>query len=380
MTGLRVFVLLGVLWLMSAAAAAQQAEPVDRDMFLQLERTILVASARQDPMMLETLVSQDFVLRANPDVDRPMWLKSLMSGCWTERFDIDGFDARRLANAVTTSFLLTVYRDPDTCRTAVMKSLVTSVWVFEDEHWQIAMRQAVPPGTVAATWTRQQFSKESERPIHLDGRASLSFVATAGNASSQTIGTAGDIAYRNNGWATAVRASFVSAKTEKGTTQSVGVDLREARNRPSQAELYGHVSALRDEFAGINERYGVDFGVGYPILIRKRQSFRFDAGLGYTREIRVTGASPAFPTAVGSSIYTWIISPSSSLTNEFRPTLNLRHISDWRFTNQFSVTIALSRRLAVKLSDKLNYLNRPVIGFNRVDTVVSVALVAQFER
>jgi putative salt-induced outer membrane protein YdiY len=376
-------VLLGLVFIAAAAsrAGAQQAEPIDRDLYLQLERTILLASARQDPMMLETMVAQDFVLRANPDVDRPMWLKSLMSGCWTERFDIERFEARQLGDTVATSFLLTLYRDPDTCRVAVMKSLVTSVWVFAEGHWQIALRQAVPPGTVAAVWTRQQFSKESERPIRFDVKGQLSFVATAGNVSTQTIGTGGEINYRKDAWATAVRSSYVSTMTEKGDTQAFGVDVREAHSRgPGRIETYGHAAFLRDEFAGINQRYAVDAGVGYPLIRTKRQAFKFDFGLGYTRELRFTGSQPAFPTAVASSVYTWSISPMSSLSNEIRVTSNLRHGSDWRLANSLSVTVALTRMLALKLADKLSYLNRPVAGFGSTDTVLSAALVVQFAR
>jgi putative salt-induced outer membrane protein YdiY len=187
--------------------------------------------------------------------------------------------------------------------------------------------------------------------------------------------------HRTNGWTSALKSSFVSTSTQKGRAQSLSVDLREAHSKgPGRVETYAHLAFLRDEFAGINQRYAADAGLGFPLIRTKQQAFKFDFGLGYTRELRFSGSVPAFPTAVVSSVYTWAISPTSSLSNETRGTSNLRHGSDWRLANSLSVSVGLSRLLALKLSDKLSYLNSPVTGYVRTDTVLSAALVLQFAK
>jgi putative salt-induced outer membrane protein YdiY len=360
---------------------AQEALPPDRETFLALERSILNASASKDRESLERFVAPGFVLRASPDVDRATWLRTMASGCWGPRFDIGQFAVRPLGDSVGTSFLLTLYQDPETCRPVVFRSLVTSVWVRGDGHFRLALRQSMPVATIGAQWVRQQFTRESERPPRFDGKAQLSFIATAGNASTQTIGTGGEFGYRGERWTAAMKASFVSTKTATGAVaQSLGFDLRESYRAANSLEAYGHQAFVRDEFAGIRERYTADAGFAYPVVRKRAHSMKIDLGFGYTREARFSGPSPTFPSGVLSAVYAWTISRSSSLNNDTRVTGNLQQAGDWRLTNSFSVTVGLSRQFALKFSDKLSYLNRPVPGFSRADTILSAALVLQLSR
>ena len=364
-----------------AGLAGAQDTPPERETFLALERSILNAAASKDREGLERAVSPEFVFRANPDVDRATWLKALAAGCWGPRFEIAQFEARALGDAVSTSFQLTLYQDPETCRPAVLRSLVTSVWVRGEGHWRLGWRQSMPLGTIGAQWLRQQFTRESEKPPQFDGRAQLSFIATAGNASTQTIGTGGEATFRGGRWSTSMKANFVSTKTDTGTVaRSLAIDVRESYRAANNVEAYGHEAFVRDEFAGIRQRYAADAGLGYPVVRRGPQSLKIDLGLGYTREIRFSGPSPTFPSGVLSVVYVWSLSRTSNLSNDLRVTSNLLQAADWRFVDTVSVTVGLSRQFALKFSDKLNYLNRPVPGFTRADTVLSVALVLQYAR
>jgi putative salt-induced outer membrane protein YdiY len=365
---------------LAGPVAAQESSSADHDDFLALEHLLLTASAVKDTITLDQIVAPDFVFRADPDVERAAWLKATQAMCWSERRDIDRLDVRRFGETVTATFRLTIYADPQTCRPAVLRSLVTSLWTRRDGRYQLVLRQAAPFAAVGTQWARQQFTKVSEQPVRFDGKAELSFVATAGNASSQTIGTGGEFAFRPDGWATQVKTNFVSTRTAKGVGQAFGIDLRQSHRASNKVEMYGHAGFVRDEFAGINHRYTVDAGLGYPLAKHGRQSFKFDIGLGYTREERVGGPSPTFPSGVFSTTWGWAVLPSVGLANEMHGTSNLTHAPDWRLSNAFSVTISLSRLLALKLSDKVNYLNRPVPGFVKTDSVTSAALVVQFAK
>ena len=66
------------------------------------------------------------------------------------------------------------------------------------------------------------------------------------------------------------------------------------------------------------------------------------------------------------------------MTEEAAFVADLNTGDDWRFTNELAATAALSTRLSLKVSHKLSYLNEPVPGFRKTDTILSAALVANF--
>lgn len=45
------------------------------------------ALAEGDAQTLDALLSDDFVLRSSPDVDRDTWIENAVALCWSDRFD-----------------------------------------------------------------------------------------------------------------------------------------------------------------------------------------------------------------------------------------------------------------------------------------------------
>ena len=52
--------------------------------------------------------------------------------------------------------------------------------------------------------------------------------------------------------------------------------------------------------------------------------------------------------------------------------------SDWRTANIVALTAKLTTLLSLKVSNTVRYVNAPVAGFEKTDSITSVALVAKF--
>jgi putative salt-induced outer membrane protein YdiY len=69
-----------------------------------------------------------------------------------------------------------------------------------------------------------------------------------------------------------------------------------------------------------------------------------------------------------------------TLANNVAATVPIGQAAAWRLSNQFSLTTSLTDMFAVRVSQTTNYLNQPVPGFGRGDTIVSAALVTKFQK
>ena len=211
------------------------------------------------------------------------------------------------------------------------------------------------------------------------GKAEASYVSTSGNTSVQTIGAGLEVDYKKDVWSGLAKGAFVQAKTEGATTaRSLAGELRGARSLSPRFELFAQGDYLRNTFSGIDNRYAGLAGAAYSVVKTPSQELKAQAGLGYTKEDRLTGDNRSFASAAAGLLYKLKLTKTSDLSEELLYTRDLKDSQDWRVANTFSVTAAISTVLSLKASHVLNYLHEPVPGFGRTDTVTSLALVAKF--
>ena len=211
------------------------------------------------------------------------------------------------------------------------------------------------------------------------GSAEVSLVATSGNSDTRTLGLGGEVGYAPGGWSWLARLSYVESESDdllKARSQSVVADASRAFS--SLFEVYGQGGYLQDRFAGIERRLTVEGGLAYRVGVQAPHALRFRGGFGFTRETRSAGRDLLLPTANLSARYRWTITRTSSLTSEATIVADLNSGDDRRLTNELAAAAALSTRLSLKVSHKLSYLNAPVPGFEKTDTILSTALVANF--
>jgi putative salt-induced outer membrane protein len=364
-------------WLVAPASGQTPSSNPD---FTALEQRLIEVVQQNDRSAMEKMLSPEFVLRANPDVDRQTWIDNALKYCWGDRADITDLEVRPSGRMAVVTFVLTFYTNPVTCESQTNGSLITDVWTAADGGWLLLVRHAAPL-TAGADVIQQQFAKLPEPPPLVEGTGELSFVSTGGNSETQTLGTRGSLIWRPGAWTTELKAGFVNATTDGvRSARSLNAEVRESRRLTPRTELYGHGGYRRDLFAGIENRFSVDGGLAFLVLEPEPQSLKLDAGVGYVHEDRLDEPASRFAAATAGADYRWTINDRSALSDTFGFTANLEDGNDWRYSNVLALTVELNSTFALKLSHAANFLNEPVDGFEKLDTITSVALVTTFER
>ena len=351
--------------------AGEQSDTAD---IRRLESTFFEALHARDRPRLESLLAADYVLRAAPDVDRKTWLRNGMTLCWGERSDIDRFRAQRHDDVAIAFFELTFYVDPGSCQPAVLRSLVTDVWVRDSEGWKLKVRHAGAPaqgGDIAA-----QYGVVPVLPPTWEAGSELSAVATGGNTSTRTLGMGFQLVHRADRQKTEANTQFLTSRADGVTNaRSLTVDGRHGFAMTPQLQMFGQASYARDRFAGIDDRTTVTAGMAYTLPGPPSQSLTLEAGFGWTGERRLDLAVFRFATATGALDYNWTIGPGTELRDEAAIFADLESASNWRTSNTLSLSVGFTRALSLRASQSIDYRRTPVPGFGGSDMRTAVALV-----
>jgi putative salt-induced outer membrane protein len=216
------------------------------------------------------------------------------------------------------------------------------------------------------------------------GKAELSYVATSGNTDTSSLGAGIELNYKPAPWTFTLTGAYLRASSEGDlTAESLAGGLRAARDLTPRIDVFAAALYYRNRFAGIDSRYGGEAGAGYKIFDEKTVRLRAEAAVGYTREDPVDSPpidTPAinYATARAGLDFGWKFSKSAELTELVSWTDNLETTSDWFLRSTTGLTANLTSVFALKASYTYLYDNAPVPGFEKRDTITSVALVAKF--
>jgi putative salt-induced outer membrane protein len=153
--------------------------------------------------------------------------------------------------------------------------------------------------------------------------------------------------------------------------------FRASRELTKTASLFGQVGYLHDRFAGIEHRSAVEGGISNK-WESARQSFAADVSAGYANEQRTIGADLSTGVAGAGFKYVLKLSETSDFTDELRYTQSLSTGQDYRGNHLAALTAKINTLFSLKLSNLLRYVNAPVAGFKKTDSITSMALVAKF--
>ena len=355
--------------------AAHQSPPAPTAELLALEQLLFSGMHEKNETTLDRLLAAGFVLRATPDVSRDAWMTDALSLCWGEDSDITDFRSEVVDAVAIVSFLLTSYQDPDTCEPATLTALVTDVWIRRDAGWQLAVRHSGPAGDGTI---RQQFARAPDAPSNFEAQAELSFVATGGNTSIETLGLGAETVHRGRSTTTTGKVAFVRSEANaEEDARSLELLVRHGVRLSERIEAFARGSYRRDLFAGVEHRGTLDAGVSYG-LSGLPHAFTLDIGLGATSEARLRAKDERFLSTTAGVSYTWTPSTTTEVGAETSAILDLSDFENWRATSDVSLLVELSRLLSARVSYSQEYLNRPVPGFQASDTTVSAALVLHY--
>lgn len=216
--------------------------------------------------------------------------------------------------------------------------------------------------------------------------AEFSFVATAGNSETQTLG------FKNKLWRKWDAASFelsaggVRAESERVSRFALGTATSYVVVENSTSEVaaenyflsgrydrkmsdrffwFGGAGWDRNRPAGVDNRYVGSGGVGHLWFDREELKLRSDYSLTWTKQDDVI-EDPAFDdTFLGLRVSWSYLDKLGSATTYTHDTIldaNLEEGDDWRGNMTNSVAVAMNSRLALKVSLQWLYDNSPAVA------------------
>jgi putative salt-induced outer membrane protein YdiY len=135
---------------------------------------------------------------------------------------------------------------------------------------------------------------------------------------------------------------------------------------------------LKDQFAGLDLRWGVEAGAACRLLQGPTHDLAISAGLTWTTEDPTVGGTFDYFGAELGAAYAWNFSKTASLTEAIRFNPSFDDTDDWRLVSETALKATLTSILAVKLGYEWRYDNQPIAGFVTTDRATTVSLVAKF--
>ena len=215
-------------------------------------------------------------------------------------------------------------------------------------------------------------------PPH-EAKVELAVVATNGNSETQSIGVAGEFTIRLDSWVVTLNSGFVRNEAEGVVNaKSLRTMERVARTLRPGLDVFGQHAYLRDTFSGVTHRNSLDAGLSYRVLQEARHELVADAGFGYLSEQRTAGPDLSTGLATAGTRYRLRISDTSEFTDELLFAADVIDVGTWRINQAAAVTARVTMLIALKVSNVMRFVNEPVPGFERVDSVTSASLVVSF--
>jgi len=246
--------------------------------------------------------------------------------------------------------------------------------------------------------------------------AELTLVLTAGNATSNTFGFKNIADYKWTNASFQLAAGGVRARagtTTRTATGTVGnFTVKESTDTKTTAEnyflkgrldrnvtdasfLFGGAGWDRNTFAGVDNRYTLVAGAGHAFFDEEARRFKGDLGVTYTKQEDVVenpDVSDSFMGLRGSFDYFRKLSETTGYGSVLVADQNLKETRDLRADWTNSLTVAMSAKLALKLSYQLLFDNHPALvsvplsgsetpvltPLGKTDSIFSVAIVANF--
>jgi len=220
-----------------------------------------------------------------------------------------------------------------------------------------------------------------EPPPKLEATAQASALATTGNASAQSLGFAGDVVTRPGLWIHTGKATFAQTRDEEGlAARSIATLFRSERTLSPRLSAFGQYDFLRDLFAGIEQRDTIAGGLSFLAIDSAAHKLRLDGGVGYQHESRLDAEDSDGAVLLGGLVYRWRISMNSEFIEEFHATLPVQNTDEWKIDQGASITASISSLFSLKVSSIVRFVNAPVPGFEKTDTITSFALVMKIRR
>jgi len=221
----------------------------------------------------------------------------------------------------------------------------------------------------------------------------LSFVATSGNSSVDTVGFSNDFIKKWNLMTLTIKGGILrseASSTRVTTTANSleGAELQEFRTSSVTAEKYfsnarfdyrlkdkdrwywySGSSWERNLPVGLNSRTTVTGGIGRIVSDSDKTKWRIDTGFGYTHEeptIPPHAFKKEFATYNLTSSLKCRFTENATYSAELTSSCSLKESQDWLSVLNQGLTLIITRATAIKIGFDMNYRNMPSLISTKV--------------
>jgi putative salt-induced outer membrane protein YdiY len=225
-------------------------------------------------------------------------------------------------------------------------------------------------------------AEEEEKAAGWMGDAALSLGLTRGNSETTTLALSASLKKEwGNAWSFEENTSFFLTRMSGETTaENMGLTARISRRVSKSFFIFGEMQALRDRFKNYSYRFLPQIGVGIAVLNTEKLSLDFTGGLTQViTRYRQTADNDTYTGLVLGNKWRWKISETADVLESLSFNTDFSNLGRFSMRLEVSLTSALTKLLAVRISLIDSYDNRPVgAGIKKNDLALLAGLSIKF--
>ena len=210
------------------------------------------------------------------------------------------------------------------------------------------------------------------------GSGELGLVFARGNSDTETVNAALELVYDQDRWSNQINISYLRAESEGELNASRLLASNVTNyNLSERSYLVGAARYDRDRFSSFDYQASASLGYGYKLIDRESHQLTGEIGPGLRHsELRESGDSETELIGRGALNYSWQISETAALTNDF---LVETGSSNTFLENAVSLEVAINSALSLKTGVSVRHNTDVEPGRDKTDYQSTVNLVYSFD-
>lgn len=210
------------------------------------------------------------------------------------------------------------------------------------------------------------------------GSGELGLVFARGNSDTETVNAALELVYDQDRWSNQINISYLRAESEGELNASRLLASNVTNyNLNERSYLVGAARYDRDRFSSFDYQASASLGYGYKLIDRESHQLTGEIGPGLRHsELRESGDSETELIGRGALNYSWQISETAALTNDF---LVETGSSNTFLENAVSLEVAINSALSLKTGVSVRHNTDVEPGRDKTDYQSTVNLVYSFD-
>lgn len=210
--------------------------------------------------------------------------------------------------------------------------------------------------------------------------AELSFVSTNGNSKVTTLSAKNllKVPFSENFSGSWKLQGLYGKNDGVKNAETYMTEFRGDYAQTSRLYYFASAGWFQDKFSGIDSRYVYGLGSGYKFLDGPKSFLLGEAGLTFTQEEDTAGNDNEYLGGRLFAQYAYLFNDTNKFTQSIEYLPDFDDSKNWLFNSETALVSALNSNFSMKTAYLVKYDNQPVTGLTKTDSIISVALVANF--